>query len=117
MSYIEAVLARGDRRLADVIEVAWRSGCRFDAWDEHFRSALWLQAMRKQGLDPDFYVMRPREADEVFPWDHIDCGVDKAYLRQEWRKAKDGSSTPECRLFCGDCGAAAYGTGVCYERN
>ncbi len=116
VSYVEAVLARGDRRLADAIEAAWRHGCRFDAWDEHFRADVWLQAIRGQGLDPDFYVTRRREADEVFPWDHIDCGVEKSYLRQEWAHANDGTTTPECRLFCGDCGAAIYGTGVCYGR-
>ena len=115
-SYIEAVLARGDRRLADVIEDAWRSGCTFDAWDDRFHLDRWLDALRGRGLDPAFYVTRTRGEDEVFPWDHIECGVDKAYLWREKEQADAAQTTPECRLFCGDCGAAVFGGGVCYGK-
>ncbi len=113
-SYVEAVLARGDRRMADAIEDAWRSGCTFDAWDDRFHLDRWLQALRGRGLDPAFYASRTREEDEVFPWDHIDCGVEKEYLWREKKQADAARTTPECRLFCGDCGAAVFGGGVCY---
>ena len=115
-SYMEAVLARGDRRLGAAIEAAWRGGCKFDAWDEKFRMDVWMDAIRSCGLDPDFYALRKRSGEEVLPWDHIDCGVGKAYLWSERLKAWEAAVTPECRLFCGDCGAAEFEGGVCYGR-
>lgn len=104
-SYIEAVFARGDRRLADVLEEAWRSGCKFDGWGEHFSIKKWLQAFRKVGLDPDFYATRERGTDEVLPWDHLSCGVPKRHFLRERNMAYRSEITPDCRAKCTGCGA------------
>lgn len=109
LSYIEAVFARGDRRLAEAMERAWRMGCRFDGWSDQFRYDLWLKAFEEEGLDPDFYALRPRPTDEMFPWDHLDCGVTKAYLLREWEKAQRAECTPDCRKGCTGCGMKRYG--------
>ena len=109
LSYIEAVFARGDRRLGDVMERAWRMGCRFDGWSDQFRYDLWLKAFEAEGIDPDFYALRPRPTDEVFPWDHLDCGVTKAYLLREWEKAQRAECTMDCRKGCTGCGMKRYG--------
>ena len=74
-----------------------------------------MQAFENTGIDPDFYNLRTREADEIFPWDFIDCGVTKSFLRKEWERAMNGEVTPNCRRQCSGCGAASYGGGVCYE--
>ena len=115
LSYIEAVFARGDRRLGDVLERAWHLGCRFDGWSEHFRFELWLQAFRDVGLDPDFYALRSRSKDEIFPWDHLDCGVTKQYLLSEWKKANAHERTRDCRNGCTGCGMKRY-QGICEGR-
>ncbi len=112
LSYIEAVFARGDRRLADALEYGWRSGCRFDGWSDQFRYDLWLEAFKACGLDPDFYALRERDADETLPWDHLDAGVTKAFLRSEWEKARRGERTQDCRKGCVGCGMKRY-EGVC----
>ena len=112
VSYIEAVLARGDRRLGDALEKAWRMSCRFDGWSDQFRYETWLKAFRECGLDPDFYATRPRGTDEVFPWDHLDCGVTKQYLLREWEKAQRVECTPDCRKGCTGCGMKRY-EGAC----
>ena len=109
LSYIEAVFARGDRRLGDAMERAWRMGCRFDGWSDQFRYDLWLKAFEAEGIDPDFYALRPRPTDEVFPWDHLDCGVTKAYLLREWEKAQRAECTMDCRKGCTGCGMKRYG--------
>lgn len=109
ISYIEAVLARGDRRCADVLEAAWKAGCKFDGWNDMFRFDAWMNAFRESGLDPDFYACRQRSADEVFPWDHIDCGVTKGFLLREYERAKQGILTPDCRYGCEGCGIKRYG--------
>lgn len=114
-SLLEAVLARGDRRLGPVILAAWRRGRTFDAWDDHFSLDDWLDALQDAGLDPGFYATRERTADEVFPWSHIDCGVSRDFLYEEYRKALAGETTPPCSLACSDCGAASYGGGICLE--
>ena len=114
LSYIEAVFARGDRRLGDVMERAWRMGCRFDGWSDQFRYDLWLKAFEAEGINPDFYALRPRPTDEVFPWDHLDCGVTKAYLLREWEKAQRAECTMDCRKGCTGCGMKRYG--VCEGR-
>ncbi len=113
-SHIEAVLARGDRRLGPAILKAWQDGCVFDAWDEHFKYETWLTAIAACGLDPDFYARRERAADEVFPWSHIDCGVKQEFLYSEYQKAMNADTTPECRLQCSACGAQQFGGGVCF---
>ena len=109
LSYIEAVFARGDRRLGDVMERAWRMGCRFDGWSDQFRYDLWLKAFEAEGINPDFYALRPRPTDEVLPWDHLDCGVTKAYLLREWEKAQRAECTMDCRKGCTGCGMKRYG--------
>ncbi len=112
LSYIEAVFARGDRRLADVLERAWRLGCRFDGWSDQFRYDLWLQAFREEGLDPDFYALRQRDRDEKLPWDHLDAGVTRSFLWREWEKAQRGERTQDCRKGCVGCGMNRY-EGAC----
>lgn len=105
VSFLEAVLARGDRRLDDVIERAFRLGCRLDGWDECFDFEKWMEAFRQEGADPAFYANRTRAADEILPWDHLDYGVDKAFLRREYEKAHQSETSPNCREACGACGA------------
>jgi radical SAM family uncharacterized protein len=112
VSFMEAAFARGDRRLGLVIEKAWRLGCRFDGWTEHFRYDLWLEAFREAGADPAFYANRERAEDEVFPWDHLDAGPGKAFLLNEWHRAQRAETTPDCRLGCEGCGMTSY-EGVC----
>ena len=108
VSYIEAVFARGDRRLADALEKAYRMGCRMDGWSDQFRYDLWLKAFGECGLDPDFYACRERSTDELLPWDHLDCGVTKAFLKREWEKAQRGEITHDCRKGCVGCGVNRY---------
>ncbi|MGE5840216.1 MAG: TIGR03960 family B12-binding radical SAM protein [Deltaproteobacteria bacterium] len=108
MSWLEGIFARGDRRLAPVLVEAWRKGARFDAWSEHFRLDLWEQAFLDTGVDPCFYLQRPRSLHEVLPWDHIRCGVSKTYLEKEWKKALESESTPDCRKKCLDCGVCDH---------
>ncbi len=115
LSYIEAVFARGDRRLGEALERAWRMGCRFDGWSDQFRYDLWLKAFEESGLDPDFYALRPRPTDEVFPWDHLDCGVTKDYMLREWERALREECTPDCRRGCTGCGMKRY-PGACESR-
>lgn len=118
VSFLEGVLARGDRRLCAVIEEAFRRGCKLDAWSEHFSLQTWLDAFRSEGLDPAFYANRRRDLDEILPWDHLDYGVTKAFLARENRRAHEGKTTPNCRQACSGCGAAQWNGGVCTdERN
>ncbi len=115
VSVLEGVLARGDRRLAAVIEAAYKNGAMFDAWGETFRQDAWENAFTSCGTDPGFYVFRDRDLSELLPWDFIDVGVTKSFLKREWQKAKEGVVTPNCREACQGCGAKKYGCGVCYE--
>ena len=108
-SLLEGVLARGDRRLADVIETAWRGGARFDSWDDQFKPELWYQAFAEHHLDPNFYNARRREPAEILPWDHLDYGVTKAFLLRERERAYAGETTPNCREKCMGCGACGGG--------
>ena len=112
LSYVEAVFARGDRRMADALERAWRLGCRFDGWSDQYRHDLWLRAFEETGLDPDFYALRERPLDELLPWDHLDAGVTKAFLRREWEKAQRAERTQDCRKGCVGCGMNRY-EGAC----
>jgi radical SAM family uncharacterized protein len=113
MSTVEGLLARGDRRLADVIEGATRSGCRFDSWSEYFEYSRWERACEEQGCDPAFYLYREREQEEIFPWEHLDFGVERDFLYAEYRNALDGMTSPDCRGGqCLECGACEdHGTG------
>jgi radical SAM family uncharacterized protein len=101
---LEAFLSRGDRRLGRVILRAWQLGAQFDAWSEHFNPGAWRQAFAESGLDPAFYTYRPRALDEVFPWDHIDTGVRKKYLQQDYEMSQRGEVRPDCRDKCFSCG-------------
>ncbi len=95
-SHLEAVLSLGDRRVADAIERAWRLGCTFDSWDEYFRYDRWMDAFDQAGLDPYFIANRQKSYEEALPWDHIDCGVSKAYLKVEDRRSREGVFTADC---------------------
>ena len=114
-SLIEAVLARGDRRLCDVIYKAWEKGCKFDGWDEYFSYEKWLEAFDECGLDPAFYANRKRGYDEILPWDHIDIGVSKKFLINQDKLAHESVTTPNCRQKCAGCGATKFGEGICRE--
>ncbi len=116
VSFLEAVLARGDRRLGRVLEEVWRQGGHLDAWTEHLSLDRWREAFAACGLDPAFYANRRRAFDEVLPWDHLDFGVSKAFLIQENRKAHESVTTPNCRETCSACGAACFKGGICVER-
>ena len=116
LSELEGVFARGDRRLSRVIFDAYMSGCRFDSWSEYFRHDLWLEAFKKNNIEISFYTTRKRRLDEAFPWDFIDIGVSKEFLKNEYLKALKGEVTPNCRQKCSGCGAAKFGGGVCFER-
>jgi radical SAM family uncharacterized protein len=102
---LEAVVARGDRRLGAVIEHAWRAGARFDAWNEQFRWDAWLEAFETAGIDPGVEARRARDRTETLAWDHISCGVDKSYLWSEFERSTQGLVTPDCREGCTRCGA------------
>lgn len=112
---LEGVMARGDRKAGAVIEEAYRLGCLFDSWTESFHNDLWMQAFENTGISIDFYNLRQRDEDELFPWDFIDIGVSRRFLRREWERAMDAEVTPNCRMQCSGCGAATFGGGVCYE--
>ncbi|MDE7177221.1 MAG: TIGR03960 family B12-binding radical SAM protein [Lachnospiraceae bacterium] len=115
VSVLEGVLARGDRRVAQVIRKAYEKGCRFDSWSEFFHYELWLESFEACGLAIDFYTTRVRADDEIFPWDFIDCGVTREFLLREWKKAQEQTVSPNCRTQCQGCGANRFGVGVCYE--
>ena len=105
LSRLEAVFARGDRRLGPVIETAVKNGARLDGWDEYFNYSKWYDAFRECGIDEDFYTTRGYGENEILPWDTIDVGVSKAFLKRERRRAYDGKVTPDCRHGCAGCGA------------
>jgi len=111
----EGVIARGDRRLADVLEAGYRRGFIFDSWDDCFQLAGWLEVLHEKGLEETFYLARQREESEILPWEHISICVDKSFLLREKHLAYQGSTTPTCREECTGCGAATFGGGVCYE--
>lgn len=115
VSVLEGIMARGDRKINQVILKAYELGCFYDAWSEYYKNDVWMQAFEECGVDPDFYTVRARSEDEVFPWDFIDCGVSKNFLLKEWNRAKEETVTPNCRMQCQGCGAARFGTGVCFE--
>ena len=115
VTVLEGIFARGDRRLSRAILKAYEEGCIFDAWGEYFDNEKWMQIFEDCGIDPDFYTIRPRETDELFPWDFIDAGVTKEFLIREWKTARSEVVTPNCRERCSGCGARKYERGVCYE--
>ena len=115
VSVLEGIMARGDRKINQVILKAYKMGCMYDAWSEYYKNDVWMQAFEECSVDPDFYTVRERSEDETFPWDFIDCGVTKSFLLREWHRAKEETVTPNCRMQCQGCGAARFGTGVCLE--
>lgn len=104
LSSMEAIFARGDRRLSPVLIKAWEKGCRFDGWHDMFDYNKWMEAFKELGIDPDFFGRRERSLDEVLPWDFIDCGVTKEFLIEEYKNAMDEATTPDCRENCFNCG-------------
>lgn len=116
ISVLEGVFARGDRKIAKVIEQAYRKGCIFDAWSEYFKNDIWMEAFEECGIDIAFYTTRKRDMDEIFPWDFIDCGVSKDFLKREWEKALTETVSPNCRSACQGCGANRFGGGICFEK-
>ena len=115
VSVLEGVLARGDRRVSRGILEAYRRGCMFDSWSESFDNEKWMEALDAAGIDLAFYNLRERSLDEVFPWDFIDTGVTKDFLKREWKRAMEGVVTPNCRVQCQGCGVRKFGGGVCFE--
>ncbi len=114
-SVMEGVLARGDRRLGQVIRKVYEAGSIYDAWGECYHHERWIEAIKECGLSVDFYTHRERPLDEILPWDFIDCGVTKEFLKREWEKARQEEISANCRQQCQGCGAAKFGGGVCTE--
>ena len=113
-SVMEGVLARGDRRLGQVIRKVYEDGGFFDAWGEHYDNDRWLKAVEECGLSVAFYAHRERPLDEILPWDFIDCGVTKQFLRREWEKALREEPSENCSQKCQGCGAASFDCGICF---
>ncbi len=104
VSILEAVLAKGDRRLCDVIYTAWKKGCKFDSWSEHYKFDKWMEAFEECGIDPAFYANRRFDYDEILPWDHLDYLVSKDFFIRENKRAHESKTTPHCRKQCSGCG-------------
>jgi radical SAM family uncharacterized protein len=104
MSFLEAVFARGDRKLSRVIYTAWKNGCKFDGWDDHFKWKTWAESFEENNINPYDYVRQEYSKEHIFPWDHLDFLIDKEFLWNEWEKAKTGTPTPNCRELCSSCG-------------
>ncbi|MCD8232253.1 MAG: TIGR03960 family B12-binding radical SAM protein [Clostridiales bacterium] len=115
VTLIEGILARGDRRLCDALIRVYEKGGIFAAWSDYYDDGMWQEAFAETGLDTDFYTVRERTKDEIFPWDFIDAGVTKQFLLREWERAQAEEVTPNCRQKCAGCGAMKYKGGVCYE--
>ncbi len=116
LSELEGLFARGDRKLSKLLRKAYEKGCMYDSWSESFDVDKWKSAIEECGIDISFYTTRERSLDEVFPWDFIDIGVTKNFLKREWLEAMAGRVTPNCRQKCSGCGAASFGGGVCFEQ-
>ena len=116
VSVLEGVFARGDRKVADVILKAYEKGCIYDAWGEYFKYQTWVDCFQECNVDMDFYTTRTRSDEEIFPWDFLDCGVNRAFLLREWKRAAEAVVTPNCKMQCQGCGAARFGGGICFEQ-
>ncbi len=120
LSFLEAVFARGDRRLGKVLKRAWELGCRFDSWSDSFEPELWKQAFEESGVNPDFYALRQRDFDEILPWDFIDIGISKDFLRLEYEKALIENTSVNCKLGCENCGMlreVKSKKNLCYDKS
>lgn len=115
VTVLEGILARGDRKIGQALLKVYEKGGIFDAWSEYFDYQRWEDAFAECGIDTDFYTRRERDLDEIFPWDFIDTGVSKEFLKREWKNAHDEKVTPNCRMKCSGCGAMKFGGGVCFE--
>ncbi len=115
VSVLEGVFARGDRKLSKVILNAYKKGCIYDSWDEYFDNDKWMQAFSEENVSIPFYTTRERDLDEIFPWDFLDCGVTKEFLKREWIKAGNEEVSLNCKLKCQGCGANRFGGGICFE--
>ena len=115
VTVLEGILARGDRKVGKLIEEVYRLGAIYDSWSDQFDNDKWMQAFENTGIDIGFYNLRERYEDEVFPWDFIDAGVTKDFLKREWANAQAETVTPNCRMRCSGCGVRKYGGGVCFE--
>ncbi len=115
VSFIEGLLARGDRKVSKVVYLAYQNGCLFDSWGDSYHHEYWLKAIEDAGIDIDFYTTRPRKEDEIFPWDFIDAGVTKEFLLREWKKSQKEEVSPNCKVQCQGCGAVRFGGGICFE--
>ncbi len=113
LTFLEGVFARGDRKLCDVIETAYRNGCTFDSWDDKFKFDTWMNAFESCGVSTEFYANRRRSYDEILPWDHINSGVKKSFLISENEKAKKAETTGHCRQQCAGCGSNILNGGKC----
>lgn len=112
---LEGILARGDRKLSSLLLHIYEKGGIFDAWTEWFQPKLWMDTLEEDHIDVAFYTTRDRSLEEVFPWDFIDAGVTKNFLKKEYLRAKEGVVTPNCKMKCSGCGAAIWKGGICYE--
>ncbi|KGO13942.1 TIGR03960 family B12-binding radical SAM protein [Clostridium botulinum] len=115
VSYMEAIFARGDRRICDVLIKAFEKGARFDGWNQYFDFNIWKEALEESNIDGDFYAYRQREYDEILPWDFVDTGVSKEFLMRENERAKKAEVTPDCRQGCKNCGVNVNLEGECFE--
>lgn len=115
-SFLEAVFARGDRKLCKVMYLAFQKGFHFDGWSDCFNLENWLELFKECGIEPEFYANRKRSFEEILPWDHIDYGVTKEFLINECKKAYQSVTTPNCRQKCSNCGANKWKGGVCVEK-
>lgn len=113
-SVLEGILARGDRRLCEVIRRVYEKGCFYDAWSEYYNHEKWMETLAECGLSAEFYTHRERSTDEILPWDFIDCGVTKDFFKREWEKAKREEISENCKQKCQGCGAASFGGGICF---
>ena len=113
VSILEGVFARGDRKLSDAILKAYQKGCIYDAWSEYYKNDVWMETFAECDIDIPFYTTRERSLDEIFPWDFLDCGVSKEFLKAEWMKSQKEEITLNCKQTCNGCGAAKYHTGIC----
>ncbi|WFA09495.1 TIGR03960 family B12-binding radical SAM protein [Tissierella sp. Yu-01] len=104
LSYLEAIFARGDRRLSELLIKAWEKGCKYDGWSEYFNYETWIEALEETNIDGAFYANRTRDINEVLPWDFINTGVSKEFLIKEYKNAIEGKTTEDCRLRCRACG-------------
>jgi radical SAM family uncharacterized protein/radical SAM-linked protein len=110
-SFLEGLWARGDRRLSKLLLAAYNKGCRFDGWSDQFQYGKWVEAIEEVGINADFFVTRSRDIDEPLPWDPIDMGIEKSFLKKEWKKATEEAVTPDCREdACSQCGVCDHKT-------